>query len=747
MPSRSYTGHPRWQFRVLRTLPHTSGNDGNIQGGALFFAPDFVVTCAHVVCNVTGLDFDRDPEPPQVPVCLDSVGISDWEARATVVPGCWWTRDGSDLAVLRLTESSTVPEDLVGPEVRLEHQSLGSILYSCGYPRGREAGDPVEVRLLGAGGSSPNEFKLVSTTTHGSHIRLGFSGCAVRDVHGATCGIVVQSSRRQASGEAWMLAMDEVAAALRTAGAPALSAASPRSGEGFPEFARALRALPLFRRRLSPEELGVLFRHESWPGWWELDGDPEAVIRVLAGHAPDRWALESALEGVEVLEWELGYREGPIRELRTAAEPLMRRLDRERTGDATYDALHDFLAATPLEEVAAELEALCRLRPELDGRGRPWGDTAWSAFTAMWTWLPPKPGQPAPAVVWVHLVAARNRSRAVPASVGRWLEQQRGDRDPEGWAEGLRAAEERTAAAATLPERPARLLISVAHAPRGYELDYRVRRSAEGGWLPLDHDPRRTGPFPREELAAKILGTAEKVREDLELPRFGPPLRLEPVLPESVPDLALPEAPAGRGRSPARAGAKYPIVLHLRERMDNGGLASKCRTAEDAAGARIVWAGNTRPELLASTLAAPEAVACVLSRSPDLEREELDYLLDGDVPAALWSREPDEPKNGINMIKGTGRFFGRRPASALSLLTWLFSEDPDAPLREARADLERFGLPGLPEILLKLRRESYRDTDSHTQAISYKVDFLYDDHADVPHEDPFHGGTRLSGPD
>ncbi|GAA1754533.1 hypothetical protein GCM10009834_09690 [Streptomonospora arabica] len=754
MLTRSTYSHPTWQLRVLRETPHRPGNSRNVHGGAVFFPPDLVVTCAHVVCSAVGLVFATGVAAPDNPVYLDSVS-DDWRGEAKVVPECWFVdENGVDLAVLRLT--TPAPLRAEAPVIRLPNQLNGGLLTSVGYPPRLEAGDPVEVRIIGQGGRSSGLLKLASVSAVAGHMEPGFSGCAVKDGTGAVCGIVVDTRvvGRRGTGEAWMLPMTEIQRRWPSGAQwPEPDAPVRRSG-GYPELTTALMRLEVFRRALSADEIDWLFPRGQWPPHVSTGGGAGDAVRSIVESAPDRWELLACLQRVQDLQRDLGdYSEATADHVLRAAEPLVRQLDRELTGADTYAALHDFLDAIPLRDVNRHLHAF--YRGHYDGmserlRAGASAETAWTAFVRMWTWPRPDRDSPPPRAVWVELMVRERPFGLVPPAVRRWLDDQRSDHRPHDWE---RAVGRYAVAAKELEasdDAPVRLVASVIPAAQGYDLAFFVGfPETEGGganstmqtvrWRSAPH---RLRAADRSALSTAIVRAARDVEETLPSPYTGRSVVVEPLVAMDDLDLGLASRRMdGRGREPAHIGSQYAIRLHLRDRRVGRRFADKSELVD---GGRVVWVRDVPPELLASALSAHDVVACVLDRPPWHDPHAFEYAVDGHVPIMLWAREDAVGGIGIRGAKGTPVIPTPERDFGLGLISGLISPGHEDALAGAQRDFARWGLIGLPRILLKLRSNSYDESDFDTAGLSYSIDFLYDTMADLAGGSPFKGRMRLT---
>ncbi|WP_251095950.1 trypsin-like peptidase domain-containing protein [Streptomyces sp. Caat 7-52] len=191
-----------WRIRILTA-------DGTPAGSGVLVEGERVLTCAHVVQDVLGLDDEESPARGRV--ALDHPGsLSDGVSHASVLPQGWAPPDGerADVAVLRL--DAPPPTDCVPARLR-----------PCGPARGREvrvfgqgADDPsglwVTARLSGAGGLSPDWIQLDGAGTPDTRVRGGYSGAGVADARGDVVGIVVAGLRRTGSDTAWMIPVEAV---------------------------------------------------------------------------------------------------------------------------------------------------------------------------------------------------------------------------------------------------------------------------------------------------------------------------------------------------------------------------------------------------------------------------------------------------------------------------------------------------------------------------------------------------------
>ncbi|WP_246257620.1 effector-associated domain 2-containing protein [Amycolatopsis anabasis] len=227
-----------WQARVL-------DRDGDVVGGAgVLVAERRVLTCAHVVAGVLGID-SRGPRPVDE-VSVDFPDSGEKRVPATVEYWAPVTEDGGDVAVLELAAD---PAPGARPAaLGTSAVAPGDLLRARGYPHGGGAAVWAESRVLGRGGPRGEWVQLDGLGPTGSPIVRGFSGAGAVDARDRVAGILVAALTDPAAKVCWMIPLDVVATyypALRAKFDPDIgrSRDSPPASEYF-RVVDALESVP-----------------------------------------------------------------------------------------------------------------------------------------------------------------------------------------------------------------------------------------------------------------------------------------------------------------------------------------------------------------------------------------------------------------------------------------------------------------------------------------------------------------------
>ncbi|MEU0236465.1 serine protease [Nocardiopsis sp. NPDC006198] len=216
---------PDWQLRV-------TDRDGTaLHGAAVLVAPEYALTCAHVVVEAVGPSAGPGSE-----VRLDAPrGLPGWESVGTVLADGWWWEGEApwDAAVLRLDR--TAP----GPPAATARHRVGDRVRVLGFPNA-ETGRWVTGRITGDSGSRFGYTQIDVDSATGFAVLPGFSGSGVREGTGdGLLGIVCEAAANGRAG--WMIPLDRV---------PRVWGAGPDTATA---VARTARAMTDLRTLLSPD--------------------------------------------------------------------------------------------------------------------------------------------------------------------------------------------------------------------------------------------------------------------------------------------------------------------------------------------------------------------------------------------------------------------------------------------------------------------------------------------------------------
>ncbi|WP_285729250.1 serine protease [Nocardiopsis sp. ATB16-24] len=232
---------PDWQLRV------TDRRGTALHGAAVLVAPEYALTCAHVVREaVAEPPHHSDPggagpggAGPGSTVRLDAPrGGPRWESTATVVLDGWWwdTAAPWDVAVLRLDRPAPAR-----PATSAPHR-VGDRVRVLGFPRA-ENGRWVTGRVVGTSGSRHGNVQIDVDSTAGFTVLPGFSGSGVRGERTDTLlGLVCEASGDGRAG--WMIPMEAIPRVWPSSGgAPATDGATVGAKEALARTARAMTDL------------------------------------------------------------------------------------------------------------------------------------------------------------------------------------------------------------------------------------------------------------------------------------------------------------------------------------------------------------------------------------------------------------------------------------------------------------------------------------------------------------------------
>jgi hypothetical protein len=212
-----------WQVSIL-------GRTGTPVGGGVIVPPRYVLTCAHVVTQALGQEWEDDPG------AIVTIGLNSG-LRLQGSPGGGHRYTGGsrheDFSVL------TVHGDLSAAGGRFptshRHLSLGSYadkrhMRVYGYPQGQPDGVWADCLTAGPGGPDSSLIQLNDAPDTGRRAARGYSGCGVKDAMTArVAGLAVQRDRAPDAGVTWMIPMARLARTW-----PPLRAALALSGERLP---------------------------------------------------------------------------------------------------------------------------------------------------------------------------------------------------------------------------------------------------------------------------------------------------------------------------------------------------------------------------------------------------------------------------------------------------------------------------------------------------------------------------------
>ena len=222
---------PDWQLRV------TDRDGAALHGAAVLVAPEYALTCAHVVVEAAG-----PTAGPGSAVRLDAPrGLPGWESVATVVADGWWWEGAApwDAAVLRLERPAPLPPAAVA------HHRVGDRVRVLGFPNA-ETGRWVTGRVTGDSGSRFDYTQIDVDSVTGFTVLPGFSGGGVRQERDdRLLGIVCESAANGRAG--WMIPMHRIPRLWAPAGE---DGPPPDAGAAVAITARAMTDL---RTLLSPD--------------------------------------------------------------------------------------------------------------------------------------------------------------------------------------------------------------------------------------------------------------------------------------------------------------------------------------------------------------------------------------------------------------------------------------------------------------------------------------------------------------
>ena len=222
---------PDWQLRV-------TDRDGTaLHGAAVLVAPEYAVTCAHVVIEALG-----PTAGPGSTVRLDAPrGLPGWESAGTVPADGWWWEGSApwDVAVLRLDRAAP------GPPAAVARHRVGDRVRVLGFPNA-ETGRWVTGRITGDSGSRFGYTQIDVDSVTGFTVLPGFSGSGVREERDdGLLGVVCEAAANGRAG--WMIPMDGIP---RVWGPGPDRSAAPDAGTAVALTARAMTDL---RTLLSPD--------------------------------------------------------------------------------------------------------------------------------------------------------------------------------------------------------------------------------------------------------------------------------------------------------------------------------------------------------------------------------------------------------------------------------------------------------------------------------------------------------------
>lgn len=190
-----------WQVRLLDP-------NGSPKGGGVLVDERHVLTCAHVVREILGVE-GPILQAPSESVQVDFVRSESAPLQATVEAWADIAEDGrGDVAVLVLADP--VPSGAEPAPVRRSEGVLGHDFDVLGFPRGYDDGLSASGTIRRPAGGAGDWVEL--SVGSGSLVARGFSGSPVLDEElSAVVGIVVGADKDRDNRTAWMLPVSTIA--------------------------------------------------------------------------------------------------------------------------------------------------------------------------------------------------------------------------------------------------------------------------------------------------------------------------------------------------------------------------------------------------------------------------------------------------------------------------------------------------------------------------------------------------------
>lgn len=306
-PLATHAFDPDWQLRV------TDRHGTALHGAAVLVAPEYAVTCAHVVIEAVAESGGETCAGPGATLRLDAPrGGTGWEAIATVVSDGWWWRTSApwDVAVLRLDRPAPAR-----PAQPVRHR-VGAGVRILGFPRA-ESGRWVTGRITGAGGSRFGYVQIDVDSGAGLTVLPGFSGSGVREEgDDALLGVVCEAAADGRAG--WMIPMEAVPRVW-----PTVRTGADRGTDVDREaLTRTARAMTDLRTLLSPDQRLDLYiaLDPRLRRRLRADQDLQVFTAQLVGLAHGEYGLLSEVLGL--LDEREDGSAGMLR-VREAAAPLL----------------------------------------------------------------------------------------------------------------------------------------------------------------------------------------------------------------------------------------------------------------------------------------------------------------------------------------------------------------------------------------------------------------------------------------